>query len=161
MSQAPSETARACPRPTCGGTMGPLQTGELVTVDFCGGCRGIWFDAGETAAWMEMAADLPLLDASRAAAKQSGMDCSKCGAPFEELPYDPPAAFGEGDGSGDAVLLDRCTGCASLWFDAGEVPKVERIAARIGNPKSKVMRAFLQLSKAGYEVVGTATRTAP
>ncbi len=133
--------------------MAPLETGELVTVDFCGGCKGIWFDAGETAAWMEMAADLPDLQGSLAAAKPAGMDCPKCGAAFEELPYDPADL-----GGGDRVLLDRCTGCASVWFDAGEVPKVERIAASIGNPTSKVMRAFLQLSAAGYEVMGVQTR---
>ena len=134
--------------------MVPMDTGELVTVDFCGGCKGIWMDAGETAAWVEMAADLPDLKGSLAAAKPAGMDCPKCGAPFEELPYNPSAAGTEAD---PKVMLDRCTGCASVWFDAGEVPRVERIAASLGNPTSKVMRAFLHLAEAGYEVIGVQT----
>ncbi len=151
-----TQSGLACPDPKCGGSLAALETGELVTVEFCGGCNGIWFDAGETAAWMEMAADLPDVEGSLAAAKPSGMDCPKCGASFQEVPYQPASAATAGAGAG--VALDRCSGCASLWFNAGEVPRVEKIAAQIGNPKSKVMRAFLQLAESGYEVIATQTR---
>jgi len=121
-----------------------MQTPELVEVDFCSGCRGIFFDAGEASVWFEMAEDLPDLARSQAEARPTGLRCPRCGGTLSEVPY-----HAETD-----VLLDRCEGCGGLWFDAGEVPKVEAIAARLDHPASKVMRAFSHLAAHGYQVIG-------
>ena len=132
----------SCPK--CTGALAPIETAERIEVDFCQGCRGIWFDAGETGVWLELASDLPDLDASLASARPTDLSCPRCAGRFVEVP------FSEGAG----VLLDRCEGCAGLWFDAGEVPKAEAIAVRLDSPRSKVMRAFAHLAAHGYQVIG-------
>lgn len=130
--------------PKCGDALHELQTPELVEVDFCSGCKGIFMDAGEASVWFEMGSDLPDLDRSRAAARPTALSCPRCAGPLSELPYLAEAP----------VLLDRCEGCGGLWFDAGEVPKVEALASRLGDPRSKVMRAFAHLARHGYQVIG-------
>ena len=130
--------------PKCGDELHEMSTPELVEVDFCSGCKGIFFDAGEASLWFEMAEDLPDLDRSRSEARPTGLRCPRCGGALSELPYHADAD----------VLLDRCDGCRGLWFDAGEVPKVEAIAAHLDHPQSKVMRAFAHLAAHGYQVIG-------
>jgi len=134
--------ALRCPK--CDDTLHEMATPELVEVEFCSGCKGIFMDAGEASAWFEMAQDLPDLERSRAEGRPTTLRCPRCAGAFVEVPY-----HAEAD-----VVLDRCDGCGGLWFDAGEVPKVESIAARIGDPRSKVMRAFSHLAKHGYQVIG-------
>ena len=100
--------------------------------------------AGEAAAWTEMGEDLPDLAGSMAGARPTDLTCPRCAGAFVEIPYV----------AGGDVLLDRCGGCGGLWFDAGEVPKVERIAAGLGDPRSKVLRAMAHVKAHGYQVIG-------
>jgi hypothetical protein len=44
--------------------------------------------------------------------------------------------------------------CKGIWLDNQEFPKLERIAAHIGDPKSKIMLTSKQLQKKGYQVLG-------
>jgi Zn-finger nucleic acid-binding protein len=134
--------------PKCTGDLVPIETGELVEVDFCGACKGIFFDPGEAGIWLEMASDLPQLEASLGQARATDLSCPKCGEGFQELPH----------AGGSNLLLDRCQGCHGIWFDAAEIPKAEAIAAALSDPVSKVMRALKLLNAKGYRVMKVTAR---
>jgi Zn-finger nucleic acid-binding protein len=44
--------------PSCEGALAEIDN-EGVTLDFCSGCKGIWFDRGEVGEYFELSRDLP------------------------------------------------------------------------------------------------------
>jgi len=130
--------------PKCSGELSSLGTSEGVTVDFCPGCKGVLFDSGEVAEYFELSADIPDLKADLKSARRTGISCPKCASPWIELPYTP----------GDDLRIDLCSGCRAVWLDAGEFPKLERIAASLDNPSSKLMRAVRNIERKGYRIIG-------
>jgi Zn-finger nucleic acid-binding protein len=120
------------------------MTIEGVDLDFCSACKGIWFDKDELAFMTELASDLPHPQAARTEGKPTEFECPRCETPLEELRYVPARD----------LLLDRCPGCQGVWLDKGELKKVEDIAARIGSPESKILRAAKQLKDKGYSLLG-------
>ena len=120
-------------------------TFEGVTVDFCDSCKGIWFDADEMAFMLEMASDIPDLDEVKKDAKPTEYGCPRCeNRKLEEMKF---IALHD-------LLIDRCPQCHGIWLDKGELPKIEKIAARLGDPKSKIMLASRQLQEKGYQILG-------
>ena len=130
--------------PKCSGQLHELDTHEAVSMDFCSGCKGIWFDAGEAAAYFEMAEDLPELKTALQTALPTDFSCPKCQNLLLEVRFH----------SGADVMLDYCQACGGLFFDRGEVPVVEQIAGRLESPQSKVLHAMRHLKKSGYQVIG-------
>ena len=117
---------------------------EGVDVDFCDTCKGIWFDKDEMAFMAELPNDIPNQDAEKTAT-QSTYPCPRCkSAKLEEIRFH----------QANDLLVDRCPVCQGIWLDKGELPKVERIAARLGDVKSKVLLAGKQLRDKGYEILG-------
>jgi Zn-finger nucleic acid-binding protein len=55
------------------------------------------------------------------------MDCPKCNSPMEKIQY-------------DAVQVDRCTGCAGIWFDQFEKEALKSLkgseSVDSGDPKA-------------------------
>ena len=130
--------------PKCQSTMHAMDTHEAVELDFCSGCKGIWFDAREASAYFEMADDLPQLKAALEGATQTDLACPRCNFALNEVRFHRDFD----------VMIDFCMQCGGLFFDKGEVPAVEKIAASLHHPHSKVMMAMAHLERQGYEVVG-------
>jgi Zn-finger nucleic acid-binding protein len=130
--------AMTCPK--CADTLHEVDSYERVTLDFCGGCKGIFFDAGEVAMYFELSSDLPQLDGSRAESKPTQLPCPKCGGRFEELRFGAP----------DPLVVDRCNGCGGVWLDRGEVPRLEALSAKLERPGSRMLRAMREIRAKGY-----------
>ena len=131
--------------PKCQNAMHEI-TFEGVVVDFCESCQGIWFDEDELAFTTELSTDIPNISEVQKDARAMEYDCPRCGSPqkLEEMKFVPVENF----------LIDRCPQCKGVWVDKGELPKIETIAARIGDTKSKIMLACQQLSAKGYQILG-------
>lgn len=113
---------------------------ENVALDFCPGCKGIWFDKDEMAFVTELKNDLPNPQAERTAGRPTVFPCPRCDKKLEELKFVPLLD----------LLVDRCPSCHGIWLDNGELQKVGTIAAGFKAPKSRVVRVALQIKlKAG------------
>lgn len=133
--------------PKCQGELHEMYI-EGVDIDFCDSCKGIWFDKDEMAFMAELPEDIPNANVEDTAT-QSSYPCPRCETTtLEEMKFV----------QAEDLLIDRCPECRGIWLDKGELPKVERIAARIGDVKSKVLLAGKQLRDKGYQVVGSQTR---
>ena len=139
MKLAYEDGMTTCPK--CGDEMHEVDSSERVMLDFCSGCKGIFFDAGEIALYFELSADLPDLDLSKAASKTTDFRCPKCGGPFEELQYSVP----------DPLVIDRCGSCGGIWLDRGEVPRLEALSAKLEAPASRMLRAMREIREKGYQ----------
>jgi Zn-finger nucleic acid-binding protein len=133
--------------PKCRGDLSEFNTSEGVEVDFCSGCKGTLFDAGEVAAYFELATDIPALEQHLAGSSDTNLTCPKCDTGWVELKY-----------TGDsALVVDLCTGCGCVWLDKGEIPKLHQLSAGIGTPQSRLVRTIQSLSAQGYQVLGVET----
>jgi len=130
--------------PKCEGKLEPMGTREGVELDFCMSCKGILFDQGEVAEYFELGRDIPDFDAVVKGARPTDIPCPKCGTSWLEMPY---AAAGN-------LLIELCPGCGVVWLDKGEFPKLEALAAQVGSPNSKLMRAVKGVERRGFQVLG-------
>ncbi len=122
---------------------------EGVDVDFCDSCKGIWFDKDEMAFMAELPSDIPAQDVEDTV-KPTVYPCPRCeNTQLEEMRFV----------QANDLLIDRCPECRGIWLDKGELPKVERIAARLEDVKSKVLLAVKQLQDKGYEILGGQARS--
>jgi Zn-finger nucleic acid-binding protein len=99
--------------PKCKAEM-ELVTVEGVTVDRCGNCKGIWFDAGEQQALKDRKA-VEAVDTGDAAVgkkmdKIHDIRCPRCDVPMIRMV------------EADRELIDyeACTKCFGVFLDAGE-----------------------------------------
>lgn len=116
---------------------------EGVTLDFCSGCKGVWFDEGETAFYVETTVDVPHLDTMIASGRPSAKECPRCAVELTTIRYLP-----------DATLeLDVCGKCRGIYLDRGELPQLEKLAARL-QVGGKVQRTMQALEARGYVVLG-------
>ena len=90
---------------------------------------------------------IPEVEEIQKDAKPTEFECPRCadGTKLEEMKFVQASD----------LLLDRCPKCKGIWLDKGEMIKVQKIAARIGDLKSKVMLASKHLKEKGYEVLGS------
>lgn len=92
---------------------------ELLDLEQCGGCHGVWFDRGELEKYLD--AELTVLDASELPASihaehdTKPADCPKCKKAMER----GPAPKGK-------VQVDRCRHCAGVWLDGREIDVLEK-----------------------------------
>ena len=129
--------------PKCQGALHEMEI-EGVKVDFCSPCKGIWFDKDEMAFMAELPADLPEADVQQSAVA-TDFDCPRCNnVKLHAMKFV----------KAEALIIDRCPACHGIWLDKGELPKVEKIAAHIGDAKSKILFVSKQLRKKGYQILG-------
>ena len=133
-----------CPR--CANPMGEIEN-EGVVLDFCSGCKGLWFDAGEAASYFELSRDLPMLSAADRQERDSAMNCPGCSNRMRQMLYAPP----------NDLTVDRCTACGGMWFDKGEVQALHRLSATLEDPRSRFAGVASVLQAQGYAVVGYKT----
>lgn len=130
--------------PKCQGVMHEIPF-EGVVVDFCDSCKGIWFDEDELAFTTELSTDIPNISEVEKEARTTEYSCPRCGSQqkLQEMKFIPV----------ETLLIDRCPQCKGLWIDKGELPKIEAIAARIGDAQSKILLLCRQLIAKGYDIL--------
>lgn len=116
--------------PKCLAELGPMVL-DNVRLEFCVGCRGLWFDDEESAFMAELTNDFPNPQSARAEGKPTRYACPHCKRRLEEVRFSPP----------HQVMLDRCLSCHGVWLDRGELKKVEETASGFGGTHSKIIRA--------------------
>jgi len=110
---------------------------DMVEVDYCRKCKGIWLDSGELEILLEMAGATPgpLTDAVRSGGHKAPAQrrrCPLCRAKMLQVKIEGPPR----------VVVDRCPRRHGLWLDdrelghlvegAGGSPEVETIARLCG-----------------------------
>jgi Zn-finger nucleic acid-binding protein len=130
--------------PKCQSDAPNFDTAEGVQVNFCNGCKGLWFDQGELALYCETEQDVPDLDNLLSQAKSTSYACPRCqDATLMELPY-----F-----AGEAVLIDWCPACHGAWLDPHELGKIETLATRYENHTERIRRGITQLEQTGFQII--------
>lgn len=120
--------------PKCKATLKRVKRAD-VTVDSCELCYGIWLDKGE----LERIASFrnkesstavkainSLLNKDTTAVEEQGCECPICSKTMQKIKFDTP----------DDLLVDKCTACAGIWFDKGELISVTD-SVEHGKTKSK------------------------
>ncbi|MHC4479941.1 MAG: zf-TFIIB domain-containing protein [Planctomycetota bacterium] len=121
--------------PACGEVEMLVLEFELVEVDYCPECGGVWLDSGELGligrragvlqgdllAALEQGAGRPPAEGKRR--------CPVCGKALKEVATDTEPE----------IVLDRCPRRDGLWFDGGELPAVIEAA---GAPEGNVLARF-------------------
>jgi len=128
--------------PGCGKVEMVVLEFEMVEIDYCPRCRGVWLDSGELALIGSRAGALhgELLAAlekqlGRRAEGGQQRRCPVCGKRLLTVETQPP----------EPIVLDRCPRGDGLWFDAGELPAVVKAAG--GDPDNVLARFFAQLGR--------------
>ena len=99
--------------PACGTEMFVLEF-ELVEIDFCPECKGVWLDSGE----LELVGDragVLLAPLGAALASQEGRAPS--GGARRPCPVSGKRMLEEKTDGEPRIVLDRCTHGHGLWFD--------------------------------------------
>lgn len=92
-----------------------------IQLDFCGGCGGAWFDAGELRQVHGLAEDLSgergldLDDAAR-------IRCPSCSGLMESRWFSPSCR----------TLVDHCPTCHGVWLDRDEMKAILREVYGVG-----------------------------
>ena len=108
--------------PACRTDLRELPTPEGVTIDFCGACRGSWFDRGELLYVVKRPSALqPMLERPLVGGAASPLPCPRCNTPMER----------GGVGSLQAVI-DRCATCGGIWLASGVRTRLDQISAPVG-----------------------------
>jgi Zn-finger nucleic acid-binding protein len=105
-----------CPR--CDGSLAPLRAAGRLEVDYCQDCGGVWYDAGEFAAFYNLFGEMSVL--TEGADHSQGVTCPRCKIATVEVTYPPNSG----------IRVDTCPSCEGLWLDKGEVSDLrERVRA--------------------------------
>lgn len=108
-----------CPR--CDVELKATEPGKpaFITLDICPDCNGAWFDKGELdrldeSVWVDAEQEIEMREA---AGNHAGLKCPSCAAMLQAIsPVDA-----------DELIVDRCSGCAGLWLDDGELEKMRDV----------------------------------
>ncbi len=94
-----------------------------IELDYCTGCKGVWFDSGELellleAHGLEEAKSFlnHILDSPEALSAEKKLKCPICGHKMKK----------KNIGEQPKILLDLCGGEHGLWFDGDEVSQLVR-----------------------------------
>jgi Zn-finger nucleic acid-binding protein len=105
---------------------------ELVEIDHCTACGGVWLDAGELELLLEGAANKNGLMATLAALAERSekkIRCPICSKKLNKVRY------GE---QGD-LILDKCPRGHGIWFDRDELIRALRMAEFKGRPVYEIL----------------------
>jgi Zn-finger nucleic acid-binding protein len=103
-----------------------------IELDYCTGCKGVWFDSGELELLLEShsleEAKLFLdniRDSAEAVSSEKKRKCPLCGHKMKKTTI----------GEQPEILIDMCSEEHGLWFDGGEVAQLVRHLAGEHPPK--------------------------
>lgn len=105
---------------------------ELIEVDHCLACKGVWLDGGELELMLESAANKDELMATLAAAvegKEKKIRCPICRKKMEKTSF----------GVESKITLDKCPRNDGIWFDAGELSHAMKMAEFEGRPVYEIL----------------------
>lgn len=117
--------------PKCPSTLTEYEY-QGVKLDFCRSCGGSWFDEGEVSTFFLLKKDLPDDAIPDTSFDSSGPKCPRDGSILMEYRYTH-----ETD-----LLVDVCTVCKGIWFDQGEVRKLEQLAPQLDMRLVKIFEVF-------------------
>lgn len=129
--------------PVCDGVEMFVLEFELVEIDYCPECHGVWLDSGELELIGEKAGTLhgELLTAleTQKGERPSGAKrrCPTCRKPLREVRTQTEPS----------IVLDRCPRQHGLWFDSGELPAVVKAAG--ADEDNVLARFFAELGGQG------------
>ncbi|MEL4893869.1 zf-TFIIB domain-containing protein [Crocosphaera sp. Alani8] len=103
--------------PKCGGNLEPVMY-EIIEVDRCCQCNGIWFDSSEAENLKNLRGsekiDIGQLDnENQKEVLDSHIPCPRCNTPMVKM-------F---DFDKHPIWYETCPNCQGIWFDAGEFKK--------------------------------------
>jgi uncharacterized protein len=99
---------------------------DVVEIDVCPSCRGIWLDAKELSKIDDnFFVDVEQMELEKAAAtaEDRELSCPRCaGAPRLDKVH--PRRF-------ERLVIDTCPACRGFWLDRGELEKVRDVSDRL------------------------------
>ncbi len=117
--------------PTCKDDMIVLEYSEI-ELDYCTGCRGVWFDFGELELLLESTGlDSPqtflddIFNSAEASSAEKKRKCPICNRKMKKVSI----------GEGGEIVVDICQEEDGLWFDGGEVVHLIKLLG--GKPPKK------------------------
>lgn len=124
----------------CPACSGPLIAVERhrIEVDFCVGCRGIWFDAGELkliSRALSVSAPADFMSLPPCPSQENHRRCPRCRGKMDKVLLGP----------GEGVVVDRCPNADGLWFDAGELGRTVSLPAGAGAVETYLGESFAAL----------------
>jgi len=117
--------------PTCQQDLTPYEH-QGVKIDFCKGCGGSWFDYGEVAQYFLLEYDLPPDAEPLQSFSTLPKKCPRDQTPLKDFTYTTTGK----------LVIDVCGKCHGIWFDKGEVKKLEQLAHRLDRRLVKVFEMF-------------------
>ena len=122
-----------------------------IELDYCTGCKGVWFDSGELALLLESnsleEAKLFLdniLDSPEALSSEKKRKCPICSHEMRK------ATIGEQL----KILIDVCNEEHGLWFDGGEVTQLIRHLSQEHPPKRDSREQVISFLEEVFEAEG-------
>lgn len=89
-----------------------------VALSFCSGCKGLWLDKSDLAAYLGGEQGLPNLPSSLKLAQPTRLSCARCPSQtLVEIPFKV----------GASLRVDWCPQCQGVWLDAGELEVARRL----------------------------------
>ena len=92
-----------------------------IELDYCTGCKGVWFDSGELELLLESHGLeeakvflANILDSTEAVSSEKKRKCPLCGHKMKKITI----------GEEPKILIDMCGEEHGLWFDGGEVTQL-------------------------------------
>lgn len=128
--------------PVCQESMVVIEYDEI-ELDYCVGCMGVWFDAGEIELLLDKAGlpvpgGIPFTPPEKAV-RELKRPCPICGKVMEKVV--PP---------GGNVILDRCVKGHGIWFDSGEIAEaIKESSGAAGEMIVNILRGFLGKALSG------------
>jgi Zn-finger nucleic acid-binding protein len=99
---------------------------DVVEIDACPACRGIWLDAKELAKIDDnffVDVEAMELEAAEASAEDRDLRCPRCeGAP--RLDKVRPRKH-------RTLIIDKCPACHGYWLDRGELEKIRDVSDKL------------------------------
>jgi len=116
--------------PACGSPMMVVER-QGIELDYCSGCKGIWFDSGELKLLsMALGVEIELPDWSKLPEAQTSEKYRRCPRCDKKMRKN---MVGE-------VLVDRCPNGHGLWFDGGEMGRfVDQQITGVGAGEARVI----------------------
>ena len=130
--------------PKCQAKAAVFKTGDQVEMNFCAGCRGLWFDRTELARKLDVPDPLELTG-RLGAARATEYRCPRCaGESLVELPFAP----------GADLLVDVCRVCHGAFLDARELGRAQAITNATTPIGARLRQVRQWMSDNGYVPLG-------
>jgi Zn-finger nucleic acid-binding protein len=143
--------------PVCDKDMLVLEF-ELVEIDHCSECGGVWLDSGELALIGKRAG---ALHGDLLAALESGQGEPDKTRPKRRCPVCRKRLLPARTNSGRNTLVEKCPRGDGLWFEAGSLQAVIQAAGADGRNVFARFLADLEARRSGAAVLKTRSASSP